>query len=338
MKKSTFFAVAIWSSVFVMLVVTIVSLVYFMKQINSTQITEEEFVDYQYHYAFITGDAQDAYYQSIYESARQRGEEEDIYVEYLGKNLAVNYSQTDLMRIAIAAGVDGIIVEADESEEMVNLIDEAVNGEKSIPVVTVGTDCTGSMRQSFVGISYYDLGQLYGEQVLKLTQNKSDGPFQVMILMKSDYENSSQNIIFSGIKEVLKENYLIETAAVSNEFSYSAEESIRDIIMKGDQLPDVLICLDKVTTTCTYQAVVDYNKVGDVEIIGYYDSDDILDALEKNVIQATIAVDTGQMGEYCVTALEEYRSTGYVSGYMPVDMTLITTDNVKEYRVHEEEH
>ncbi len=337
MKKSKIFAAAIWCSVFVMLVVTVVSLVYFMKQINNTQISEEEFVDYQYHYAFITGNTQDAYYQSIYESARKKGEEEDICVEYMGKNLAVNYSRADLMRIAIAADVDGIIVEGDESEEMIALIDEAINGEKSIPVVTVGTDCTGSMRQSFVGIGYYDLGQLYGEQVLRLTENKSEGPFHVMILMKSDYENSSQNIIFSGIKEVLVKNYIIETAAVSDEFSFSAEESIRDIIMKGDQLPDVLICLDAVTTTCAYQAVVDYNKVGDVEIIGYYDSDNILDTIEKNVIQATIAVDSEQMGEYCVTALQEYNSTGYVSGYMPVDMTLITTENVKEYRIHEEE-
>jgi len=84
-------------------------------------------------------------------------------------------------------------------------------------------------------------------------------------------------------------------------------------------------------TTCVYQAVVDYNKVGKINIIGYYDSDTICRAIERNVIYATISVNTKQLGMNCVSALDEYKESGHVSEYFSVDILLITSDNVSEY-------
>ncbi|MFR8844882.1 MAG: hypothetical protein ACLVGL_07430 [Waltera sp.] len=40
--------------------------------------------------------------------------------------LSQEYTRADLMRIAMTSGVDGILVESDESDEMSQLIDEAV--------------------------------------------------------------------------------------------------------------------------------------------------------------------------------------------------------------------
>ena len=96
-------------------------------------------------------------------------------------------------------------------------------------------------------------------------------------------------------------------------------------------LPDVIICLDEISTSCVYQAVVDYNKVGEIDIIGYYDSESILRAIDRNVVRSTISIDTAEMGQYSVMALDEYRKNGYVSEYFSVDTNLITAENVKEY-------
>lgn len=65
-------------------------------------------------------------------------------------------------------------------------------------------------------------------------------------------------------------------------------------------------------------------------MIGYYDSDTILDAVSKNIIQATVALDTAQMGELSVKALDEYVETGYTNGYMAVDIQVITPDEAEE--------
>ncbi len=52
-----------------------------------------------------------------------------MYVDLLGEHLSQEYSRSDLMRIAMTSGVDGILVESDESDEMSELIDEAVGRE-----------------------------------------------------------------------------------------------------------------------------------------------------------------------------------------------------------------
>ena len=112
--------------------------------------------------------------------------------------------------------------------------------------------------------------------------------------------------------------------------AFDVEESIRKLFMEKT-LPDVIICLDEISTSCVYQAVVDYNKVGEIDIIGYYDSESILRAIDRNVVRSTISIDTAEMGQYSVMALDEYRKNGYVSEYFSVDTNLITAENVKEY-------
>ena len=37
-------------------------------------------------------------------------------------------------------------------------------------------------------------------------------------------------------------------------------------------------------TECVYQALIDYNQVGNVKVIGFYYSDVILDAIDKEII------------------------------------------------------
>ena len=101
--------------------------------------------------------------------------------------------------------------------------------------------------------------------------------------------------------------------------------------MGEDKLPDIIICLNEINTTCVYQAVVDYNKVGVINIIGYYDSQTILKAIERNVIYATVSVDAKALGEYCIEALTEYNQMGHVSNYYSVDTAVIHADNVREY-------
>ena len=53
--------------------------------------------------------------------------------------------------------------------------------------------------------------------------------------------------------------------------------------------------------------------------------------MESKTTVSTITVDGEQVGSLCVQALGEYRKTGYVNGYLPVDTCLIDRENVSEY-------
>lgn len=330
-KNRKILNIMICCCILVMIIITVASLVYFKQQVHNVALLKSESDEYENHYAFIASDSDNLFFQAVYDAAKEQGKTTGDYIEFMGKNLTVDYTKQELIKIAIYSKVDGIIVEADESQETVALINQAV--EQGIPVITVGSDCTGSTRQSYVGIGNYNMGQEYGKQILKLVK---DDVQTVLVLMSPNADDSSQNIIYSGIKETIaqsedKNKFVMETVAISDDSNFGAEESVRNIIMREKETPDIMICLNELNTNCAYQAIVDYNKVGSVNIFGYYENKSILDAIRKRIITSTISIDTKQMGEYCVEALDEYRNSGYVNEYLPVDIILITSENVGEF-------
>ena len=328
-KKSNFTLILVATTLFVV-VTSIIGIGFFRFYMNHFKETEDE-TRYQRYYALITEERKSSFWQSVYQGAYEAGVKENAYVEMLGSNLSTTYSREDLMRIAIDSGVDGIIVEADETKQMAELINEAVDA--GIPVVTLYGDSTQSNRISFVGVGSYNLGREYGRQILQIAEEQEKDRVKVSVLVNSYTQNSSQNILCSGIQETVENanksgtDIEITLVSVDNTNAFSVEESIRDIFMENE-LPDIIICLNELNTTCVYQAVVDYNKVN---ILGYYDSETIIKAIDRNVIYATVSVDTEQMGQFCIDALTEYYDYGNTSQYFTADIAFIDKDNVSRY-------
>ncbi|MFT3984068.1 MAG: substrate-binding domain-containing protein [Lachnospiraceae bacterium] len=355
-RKEKILTVVLVTMTIVMLIATLIGLIYFRQQITGNSLPDEEqYNEYERQYVLITKDIDDTFWDSVYKEMKDTGDLTGAYVERLGRNLSMEYSKNDLLRIAIDSHVDGIILEADESDETTSLINKA--DAEGIPVVTILHDCMGTTRKSYVGISNYNLGSEYGKLIISAVEDmrvrrrdeaadayQENGavtaeaePVQVLILMDKNSTDTSQNIIYTAIQEALekrgfgKSQVEVDTAAISNDGAFGSEESIRDIFQNREYQPEVIVCLNELNTTSVYQTVVDQNKVGQIIIIGYYDSDTILRAVERNAIYATITVNTTQMGSYCVEALNEYLDTGHVSDYFSVDFTLINADNVKDY-------
>lgn len=321
-------------TLFLIVMTAVIGIVVFRFYMSSFHEVADEKI-YDRYYVMITEDSKSSFWQSVYQGAYEQGLLENTYVDMLGDNLAHDYSREDLMHIAISSNVDGIIVAADESERMSELINEAAA--EGIPVVTLYGDNTHSDRCSFVGVGGYNLGSEYGKQVLRIIKESEEKPkTKVTVLVNAYALDSGQNIICSGIQDTLdkakEEGKEIEMTLVSvdDTNAFSVEESIRDIFME-EEIPDIIICLNELNTTCVYQAVVDYNKVGEVSILGYYDSETIIKAIDRNVIYATVSIDTRQMGQFCVKALSEYHELGYTSQYFTADIELIKKSNVQKY-------
>ena len=326
------------------LVIVAVMVTIFINFLTSVEDPEEEKL-YKEYYAMICPEQDATFWNEVYESARQAGEEKGVYVEQVGKSLLRNYSREDLMRIAVAESVDGIIVAADESEEMHELISLAT--ENKIPVVTLITDCPSSERCSFVGINNYNIGIEYGYKIIRVSRSKKKPgeKVKVAVLVDSYTEEAGQNVLCMGIQEAVEsgvKNGLtdreieINLVPIDDSNAFSALEGVRDLVF-GTNSPDIIVCLSETETTSAYQIVVDYNRVGIISILGYHDSDTILNAIDRNVIDATIAIDTDQLGSACVDALREYRELGYTSQYFTSDSVLIDYSNVSKY-LGEEAH
>lgn len=309
--------------------------IYFQKSLDRVDFSEgEHAVSYQRHYLMISNDKDTEMWQSIYDSAAQTAENANAYVELLSTEETKGYSQADCIRIGIAAQVDGIILEPDGSEEEYELIDEAAK--EGIPVVAVMTDNSSSSRISFVGLNSYQLGNTYTEQIIGMLNEV--GETSITFLSTSSSKTQETNLIYSQVKKELESRRRIDQFVELNEYcvdssaDFDTEEFVRDIFVNNDDLPDILVCMDEVVTKCVYQALVDYNQVGNVKVIGFYYSDVILSAIDKGIIASSITLDMEEIGKYSVNALEEYLSFGHSNSYYSVAQHVITKENTRSYR------
>ena len=315
-----------------MVVMTLSSLTYVGKWADEAwEATDKSYEQFERHYVLIAGSDEDTFWEKIYEAARKYGEEERVYLEWGGRELTMDYLKEELLKIAIASNVDGIVLEGDGSEEIRELIDEAVD--HGIPVVAVMADSYDSKRQSFVGIGNHDLGREYGRQIIRVANKNTE---DALILLDTSVEDSGQNLVYNGIKDTLENegnhlNLELKTLVINEDSPFGEEEAIRRLFLNREELPEIIVCLNEKNTISAYQAAIDYNLVGEVKIIGYSDADIILSAINRNVIAAAIVVDTKQIGSSCMKALDEYIETGHVNDFFTVDVNVITSNNVEGY-------
>ena len=292
---------------------------------------------YSRHYVMIPEDASSLMWQDIYESAKQEAADSDAYVELLADWSTGEYTAADYIDIAIAARVDGIIVKPDGSARVREAIDAA--GKADIPVVTVLDDDMASSRKSFVGINSYQMGTTYGHQILSCIDE--DTRRITVLLGDSD---TGKDIIFKELKSIVqagltkkqREQIKISPVTIRSGSTFEAEEAIRDLF-NTQEPPDILVCMNETDSVSAYHAMVDYNLVGDIDVIGFYQSETMLDAVKKGTVPMVITLDTQQAGRSSIEALEEYHSMGYVSNFFSVDLETITRSNCSQFMQKEEE-
>ena len=252
-----------------------------------------------------------------------------------GQNLSTKYSKSDRINIAICSKVDGIILEGDDSEETSELIERATKN--GIPVVTVLADCVGSTRKSFVGLNNYTLGTEYGEELSAIAAEKQKNNLSVLILLDRD-DSNSDDIIHSAIQEYATGRSIsLSSAVVDISTPFTTQEDVMNILDRLDKVPDAIVCLNDRTSESVYQCIVDRNLVGQTTVLGYFDSETILKAIDKGSVYATFAIKANDVAKQCVDALNEYNNSGFVSEYYSSNYVLINRDNISSYKAEENE-
>jgi len=326
--------ITVFISIIVMLIVTAVSFYFYVytKSSINNEIKNSGSIEYSQYYALICDNTE--FNRQIYEAAKNRGDQLGICVDMLSQRIDHDYTTEELFEIAVASKVDGIIVEADDTQKMKTLIDSAES--EGIDVVTLLSDRPDTSRRSSVQVGAYNLGKVYGQQVIS---KELTGDETVLVINDSSRPDTTETLIFTGVQDTINGSFENGTSVqvisydVDGSDNFVMEEMIRQLFMEEELTPDVIICPDDQATQVVYQALVDYNKVGLVRLIGYHDSQIVLSGIRQGVIEATIAVDVDELGRYAVEALSEYRSTGFASEYYSVDSRLIDINNISSYYV-----
>lgn len=290
---------------------------------------------YDRHYLFVSSD-ESQMLRDIYERTAEACEAGGAYLEWCGKDTPGNYTAAECIDISTAMKADGIIVYPDGSDGLEEAVTAA--SEAGIPVVTILRDLEGSGRISYVGVSSYQVGDLYGGQLLSLLHN---GENNVVLLADAGYSENEAQFLYTQMVQAVRNgapsgrtmNLRIESVDSSTDFD--AEEVIRDLLLGKDR-PDILICLNSVQTECAIQALIEYNLVGKVQVIGYYVTDQILQALRQDMIPVTMTIDTFALGDDSVQALDEYLELGRVSSYYNIALSGVTPTTVERYEREQE--
>ena len=305
-------------------------LMYQYKEISDDKLSES----YQYHCAYISENNDDPFWSSIYEGAKEKGRELEIYVESYGSLLSLNYTLEEKMEMAVASQVDAIIIEGTKSKRLTKLIDQA--SELGIVVVTVYKDNVGSKRQSFIGVNNFQMGYNIGREVYKNLDNP-DG--EIMVLFEDgDMDNNSQDstVLNTGMKKYLDEmgsKASLNAQLIAGSETYEVQEKIRSLLRNQETRPEVVVCTSLPQTIWSYQSVVDLDCVGEVKIIGFYTSEEIEEAINKDIVESVFVVDTKQMGAEAVESIKEFFEYGYSSDYIPVEVEILDKEkmlNVKQ--------
>lgn len=302
----------------------------FQNRAKELDVSPDSIRSYDRHYLFVSSD-ESQMLRDIYERIASSCEMSGAWLEWCGRDNPGTYSAAECIDISTAMKADGIIVYPDGSKDLADAIERAAAVQ--IPVVTILRDLPDSGRVSYVGVSNYQMGDLYGGQLLSLMHN---GRNDVCLLTDAgDSENETQ-LLYTQMVQAIRngapsgKTMDLRTESVDSRTDFDAEEVIRDILLGKDR-PDILICLNSVQTECAIQALIEYNLVGEVQIIGYYVTDQILQALRQDLIPVTMTIDTGALGEDSVQALDEYLELGRVSSYYNISLSGITPMTVERY-------
>lgn len=160
---------------------------------------------------------------------------------------------------------------------------------------------------------------------------KTDEVQKVTILQTAEDSENTIRSVEASLLEVLPDEIALDRKIIEGSDTFSIEENIQDFILSEDA-PDVLICMSTVAAICAYHIVVDCNRVGDIQLLVNYATGEILDAIEKGGIFASVSLDTQKLGISCVQCLDDLVCEGKKSSYRSIPLKVITIDNVAEYR------
>jgi ribose transport system substrate-binding protein len=311
-------------AIFVLIAMISFAITFLRVQINNASNEEPK---YRYHYVFVGGEDSSRMIDSIYGEAVTYGDGVGVYVEALDVTDDSDEAYADKIRMAVAMGVDGIILAAEDTDTIKAAIDEATAEE--IPVLTVLSDCPSSLRKTVIEQDYYDLGRMYARGIIGIADVRD---LNIAVLISDEYSG----LFMDGLKDTLANegnhlNVNLITNDVTDMPNFRLMNLVEELLTDEKQKIDILLCPDEYGTQIVYQAIKDYDLTGRAKLIGYGITESLLRAVAAGEVSALVYIDSVQAGMLCIDALTNYIESGITRDSITAENIIITKDNIERY-------
>jgi len=278
--------------------------------------------EHRYHIVLIEQERYHPYWEMVEKGAEQAAERYDIDIEFTGPVRNNIDEQINLLEKAIAARVDAIIVQGLNEEKFTPIIDKAVS--RGIPVVTIDTDAPASQRLAYVGTDNVAAGERLGRLVVDTTAGKG----KIGVIIGSELaENQLQRL--AGLSNIVKRYDALQIVDVRSS-NISHMEAIQQAADMLRLHPEITIMVGTSSTDALGVLQAAKSLKRELTIIGFDNQEEMLAAISRGEIKATVAQQPYLMGDTAVRLLQEhFQGKALLSEYY-TGVKVLNKSNAKE--------
>ncbi len=279
----------------------------------------------KYHFFFIAQNSVDPFWKEVIKGVQKAAEDNGVVVEFSAPRFDDPNEELNYLDIATISKVDGIITHVSNGVDFTELIDRAYK--RGIPVITFENDDSESLRYAFTGTNNFAVGREAARLLIEATGGKAN----IAVISSNDTSQGSieYNLKMNGFLSILR-NYP-DMKVIRNYTSkmgiLSAEEITQTIIDSGENI-NAIFAVSSADTLGSAQLIVDRNKVGDIILVGYGNSEEILRYIDNEVIYGTVSSDAYKMGYESLKALVDLKSGNSVSTFIDTEVKVVTKKNL----------
>lgn len=319
------------------LVVGLLSGLYISNEITKAStynLENQDWLPAKYHVMILVNNEEEAYRSEFVKGIEAASKDWQMAYEIV-KIPQKDYDKDliDAIDMAIYAQVNGIIIDAVNSQSVVDKIRQAID--LGIPVVTLNEDLPQSKRTSYVGADNYKLGRLVGQAFYEALEG--EGRIGIIEKSKIKVEAAIQeqvsDLLLLGLTDFFLEHPKMHVETIGyTETGILGAETVATNMLKEYPTINGIFCSDEKNTLGVIQVLLDNNLVNEIVLVGAGDDEEILAYLERgNVVESTMIKDDYDIGYQAMQAIHDGLGNLFVPSYMNTESYLLTHHNIKEY-------
>ncbi|WP_453995994.1 substrate-binding domain-containing protein [Bacillus nitroreducens] len=257
----------------------------------------------------------------------------NVSIEYRGSTQYDVYEEMTVLEQVIAKNPAGIAISTMDPEALNPVIDKAV--EAGIPVVMFDADAPASKAYSFLGTDNYKAGVEAAHKMAELLKEKG----QVGVITLPNQLNHQERT--KGFQDtIFKEYPEMEVVSVKDGRGDQmiSKEAAEKMIAEYPDLAGVFVT-EANGGVGVGQTIIDQQLKDSIKIISFDTDKGTLDMIKDDVISATLAQGTWEMGYWSLQFLfhlqhgihEQDRENEPLPRFVDTGVTIVTKENVNAY-------
>jgi ribose transport system substrate-binding protein len=269
------------------------------------------------------------FWQSIHAGAARAAEELGVEIIWRGPVREDDRdSQVSEVEGFVSRGVSGIVLAPLDEAALVGPVAEAAD--RNIPVVIIDSGLKGDDYVSFVATDNQKGGQLGGERLAEVV----GGTGKVVLLRYAEGSDSTTRRE-AGFLEALAKVPGIEVVS-SNQYlgsdvegAYKRAEAVLSRYKNPDGSLQVngIFCPNESTTFATMRVLQDNGWAGKVRLVGFDAAPNLVEGLEKGIIDGLVLQDPVKMGYLGVKTMVSHLRKEPVERWIDTGVTVATPAN-----------